>query len=229
MIPDAQGLGNLESSTPGGVRASRRGTGGVDDCGTAEEDGPVTWEAPVRPVGGSGRRRTGDPLRRAVGSERSGGRLLGRRRPEGHRTHARPTGRRDRGQTGGRAEAGRGVGWLHTSDEGGERGMAPGPSGAKAASVEVNFRREPWPRAQTEEPMSPGLLKVAERAGQCLASRLSGGAEWWKSPCSDLRGPGWATARATRPASAHFVRSKEHGAGAPRRQRLNVLRQFLMS
>ena len=28
---------------------------------------------------------------------------------------------------------------------------------------------------------------------------LNGRAEWWKSPCSDLRGPGWATARATRP------------------------------
>jgi hypothetical protein len=80
MIPDAQGLGNLESSIAGGARASRRGTGGVDDCGTAEEDGPVTWETPVCPAGGSGRRRTGDPLRRAVGSERSGGRLLGRRR-----------------------------------------------------------------------------------------------------------------------------------------------------
>jgi hypothetical protein len=29
--------------------ASRRETGGVVDCGTAEEDGPVTWEVPVRP------------------------------------------------------------------------------------------------------------------------------------------------------------------------------------
>jgi len=55
----------------------------VDDCGTAEEDGPVTWETPVRPVGRSGRRRTGDPLRRAVGSERSGGRHLGQRRSGG--------------------------------------------------------------------------------------------------------------------------------------------------
>ena len=31
--------------------ASRRGTGGVFDCGTFEEDGPVTWETPDRPVG----------------------------------------------------------------------------------------------------------------------------------------------------------------------------------
>jgi len=33
--------------------ASQRGTGGVLDCGTAEEDGPVTWETPDRPVGGN--------------------------------------------------------------------------------------------------------------------------------------------------------------------------------
>ncbi len=30
--------------------ASQRGTGGVLDCGTVEEDGPVTWETPDRPV-----------------------------------------------------------------------------------------------------------------------------------------------------------------------------------
>jgi len=54
--------------------ASRRGTGGVDDCGTAEEDGPVTWETPDRPVARSGLRRTGDPLRRAAGGKRTDGR-----------------------------------------------------------------------------------------------------------------------------------------------------------
>ncbi len=76
LIPDAQGLSNPESSIPGGaIEASRRGTGGVDDCGTAEEDGPVTWETPDRPVARSGRRRTGDPLRRAVGGKRTDGRL----------------------------------------------------------------------------------------------------------------------------------------------------------
>ena len=72
--------------------ASRRGTGGVDDCGTFEEDGPVTWETPDRPVGGAGRRRTGDPLRRAAGSKRSSGRhrdgIV-----EVHRTSACPTGK----------------------------------------------------------------------------------------------------------------------------------------
>ena len=79
--------------------ASRRETGGVVDCGTAEEDDPVTWETPERPVGGSGRRRTGDPLRRAVGGKRTGGR---------HRDGLRCTEttlaqrvRHGRGQTGG--------------------------------------------------------------------------------------------------------------------------------
>ncbi len=35
--------------------------------------------------------------------------------------------------------------------------------------------------------------------GQGFVRLLNGRAEWWKSPCSDLRGPGRATARATRP------------------------------
>jgi hypothetical protein len=72
--------------------ASRRETGGVDDCGTAEEDDPVTWETPDRPIGGSGRRRTGDPLRRAVGSKRTGGRPRGRD-ATGHRKGACPMGK----------------------------------------------------------------------------------------------------------------------------------------
>ena len=49
----------------------------MDDCGTAEEDGPVTWETPERPVVETGRRRTGDPLRRAVGCKRTDGRPRG--------------------------------------------------------------------------------------------------------------------------------------------------------
>ena len=77
VLPDAQGLANPEGSTPQGDRASREGTGGVIDCGTAEEDDPVTWETPERPVGRTGQRRTGDPLRRAVGSKRSDGRPRG--------------------------------------------------------------------------------------------------------------------------------------------------------
>ena len=73
--------------------ASRRGAGGVVDCGTAEEDDPVTWETPDCPVGGSGRRRTGDPLRRAVGCKRSDGRQRGGKATTGHRTDACPTGK----------------------------------------------------------------------------------------------------------------------------------------
>ena len=65
LDPGAQGVFSLESSSPGDVRASRRETGGVGGSGTLKEDDPVTREAPVRPVGRSGLRRTGDPLRRA--------------------------------------------------------------------------------------------------------------------------------------------------------------------
>jgi len=47
------------------------------------------------------------------------------------------------------------------------------------------------------------LQRSDPRAAQngLRASRdcFNGGAEWWKSPCSDLRGLGRATARATRP------------------------------
>lgn len=50
-IPVAQGVSHSESSTLRGALASRGGTGGVIDCGTAEEDDPVTWETPVRPCG----------------------------------------------------------------------------------------------------------------------------------------------------------------------------------
>jgi len=35
--------------------------------------------------------------------------------------------------------------------------------------------------------------------GRGSVSLLDGRAEWWKPPCSDLRGPGWPTTRATRP------------------------------
>ena len=62
------------------LEASRRVEGGpagwVADS-TVKEDDPVTWEAPDRPVGESGQRRTGDPLRRAVGGKRPDGRPRG--------------------------------------------------------------------------------------------------------------------------------------------------------
>ena len=45
-----KGSPTLKAASPEALKASRRGTGGVDDCGTAEEDGPVTWETPDRPI-----------------------------------------------------------------------------------------------------------------------------------------------------------------------------------
>jgi len=72
----------------------------VDDCGTAEEDGPVTWETPARPVVETGQRRTGDPLRRAVGSKWTDGRPHDASRgAQNQRLH--DVVRHDRGQTGG--------------------------------------------------------------------------------------------------------------------------------
>jgi len=41
-----KGSPTLKAALPEALKASRRGTGGVVDCGTAEEDGPVTWETP---------------------------------------------------------------------------------------------------------------------------------------------------------------------------------------
>ncbi len=47
------------------------------------------------------------------------------------------------------------------------------------------------------------LLRFSPENGRsgprALRDCFNGGAEWWKSPCSDLRGLGRATARATRP------------------------------
>ncbi len=87
-----KGSATPKAALPEALRASRRGTGGVDDCGTAEEDGPVTWETPDCPVGRSGRRRTGDPLRRAVGGKRTDGRPGGGDATR-HRTHVCLTGK----------------------------------------------------------------------------------------------------------------------------------------
>ncbi len=95
-----RGLATMKAASPEALKASRRGTGGVDDCGTAEEDGPVTWETPDRPVVGSGRRRTGDPLRRAVGGKRTDGRPHDEASWRTELTLARLV-RHSRGQTGG--------------------------------------------------------------------------------------------------------------------------------
>jgi hypothetical protein len=51
------------------------------------------------------------------------------------------------------------------SEEGGERAMAPGPSGAKAARVEADLQEgNMTSRSDRGALMSPGLLKVAKRA-----------------------------------------------------------------
>ncbi len=113
-----RGLATMKAASPEALEASRRGTGGVDDCGTAEEDGPVTWETPDRPVGGSGRRRTGDPLRRAVGGKRSDGRLVAVTPPGTEPTLARLV-RHDRGQT-------EGVPMRHGESDGCIRAMMVG-------------------------------------------------------------------------------------------------------
>jgi hypothetical protein len=60
-IPSAQGFETLEGSTLGGDLASRGGTGGVEDRGTAEEGAPVTWETPDLLEVNSGYRRPRDP------------------------------------------------------------------------------------------------------------------------------------------------------------------------
>lgn len=66
-----RGFPSLKAALPKAIGGEPRGDpAGWLACGTCKEDGPVTWEAPDRPVGGSGRRRTGDPLRRAVGGKR---------------------------------------------------------------------------------------------------------------------------------------------------------------
>lgn len=57
-FPGAQGVMCPESSSLGGDMASRRETGGVEDCGGIEEDHPVTRETHELPSTGCG---TGDP------------------------------------------------------------------------------------------------------------------------------------------------------------------------
>lgn len=112
------------------------------DCGTAEEDGPVTWEAPDVQLVDTGRRRPGDPLRRAVGSKRTGGRPRVRRRRDAQKD-ACPTGEAPRGQTGAEPERDRGVGGPHKSGEGGERTWHPDPAEQRRPVLRGSFRREP--------------------------------------------------------------------------------------
>jgi len=86
-----KGFSAWKAVPPVAPRRVEGGPAGWVADGTLKEDGPETWETPVRPVGGTGRRRTGDSLRRAAGSKRTGGRPLAK--CHGRRTNACPTGK----------------------------------------------------------------------------------------------------------------------------------------
>ena len=53
---------------------------------------------------------------------------------------------------------------------------------------------------------APSTPDLCPDLGPSSVRLLSGGAEWWKSPCSVLRGPGGLPARATRPAGVSIAR-----------------------
>lgn len=139
-IPVAEGVGIPEGSTPEALGRAEGGPAGCLDRGTAEEDDPVTWETPVRPVGRSGQRRTGDPLRRAAGGKRTGGRPRGE--ATAHRNDACPTGKarsredRRRGEAAGESE-----GRIRAKKVGNGRWL-PDPVEQRRPVLRQNFRRE---------------------------------------------------------------------------------------
>lgn len=88
-----RGFPSWKAALPEAIEGEPRGDpAGWLARGTLKEDGPVTWEAPDRPVGGSGRRRTGDPLRRAAGGKRPAAGLVAAD-AIGHRNSVCPTGK----------------------------------------------------------------------------------------------------------------------------------------
>ena len=113
-------------------------SGGVFDHGTYEEDGPVTREALASPRHTPALRRAGDPspthdtLRAHVSSASE----AQNKRPHRGRPRARGTGVV--------AEGGReSEGCIGATTSG--NGVTPGPGRAKAARVDVIFRRAPCP------------------------------------------------------------------------------------
>ena len=147
----AQGVFCLESSTPGSDRVSQGRPAGWVAGGTVEEDGPVTRETPARP------RRRGPAGTVGYGSRIAVRRETGRKHATEPYGRARrelcpggnDTPREDRRRVG----SGRGVGGPHRSEEGGERTeWHPDPAEQRRPVSRENFRREPWPRAQTEGP-----------------------------------------------------------------------------
>lgn len=137
IIPGAESVGRLEGDD--GADRSGRGRLCTRRGGRPQHarhgDGPVTWEALIsprkRPVAG----RPGD---HSPTSGASAG--CRHRRP---RTSARTEVGQRQGTTVAAADGAQGVGGPHKSWEVGERGRQPGPGGAKAVRVDVNFRREP--------------------------------------------------------------------------------------
>jgi len=99
-----------------------------------------TTQAPGRPWSFLGnqpeRRRAGDPSPTPVRK---------RTAYEAAKKRVRAEVGRRQGATGAAADGDEGVGGLRSSDEVGER-LAFGPGGAKAARVDVIFRRAPWPK-----------------------------------------------------------------------------------
>ncbi len=95
-----RGSATLKAALPEALRASRRGTGGVDDCGTAEEDGPVTWETLTVQSADPG---DGEPVTHSDAPSAASGPTAGLTTRKSWRTEptlARLV-RHDRGQTGG--------------------------------------------------------------------------------------------------------------------------------
>src|SRR4029450_10613764 len=116
----------------------RHVSGGVFDHGTHEEDGPGTWEALASPRPIPVSRRAGElspthdafPGARVVGHSAQNKRLH-RGKPPARGTGAAADGGRE-------SEGCRGAVTSGNS-------KATGPGRAKAARVDGNFRREPWP------------------------------------------------------------------------------------
>src|SRR5262245_38034136 len=96
MVPVLKELRVWKAAILCGVMASRQETGGVGLQHAAKDD-PVTWETPDVLRADNGPRRTGDPLRRAVRSERTDGRP---RECTTHRIVVRLVSKARRGKTG---------------------------------------------------------------------------------------------------------------------------------
>ena len=113
-------------------------SGGVFDHGTYEEDGPGTWEALASPRPIPVLRRAGDPS--PTHDTWVSARVVGHQAQNKRLQRGRPLAR----GTGAVADGGReSEGCIRAWTPG--NGVTPGPGRAKAARVDVIFRREPCP------------------------------------------------------------------------------------